>query len=174
MLDSFNPCFSGFTSTTFVAPGDFDLVLPGFNPCFSGFTSTTPWSSPGGVISREVSILVFWIHFYNSPGSMSCKTGPTCFQSLFFWIHFYNSFPGDCNYQTTRFQSLFFWIHFYNCRTGCRSSPAWTRFQSLFFWIHFYNLVHRRDRAEHWPKVSILVFLDSLLQPSNPALRRLS
>ena len=68
--------------------------IPRFNPCFSGFTSTTEviMSDP-----RPVNLfqsLFFWIHFYN----LRCgavRTAASQFQSLFFWIHFYNSI-GPC------------------------------------------------------------------------------
>ena len=66
------------------------------------------------------------------------------------------------------FQSLFFWIHFYNYFYKRRAIKPSQKFQSLFFWIHFYNPRGGRYHASV-RVVSILVFLDSLLQPEQMA-----
>ena len=183
----------------------------GFNPCFSGFTSTTSvfdWMEPACLSFQS---LFFWIHFYN-PAAASCSPSPSKFQSLFFWIHFYNSSssrpsstkrrsfnPCFSGFTSTTlaavdeiavhsaFQSLFFWIHFYNLASAESSRPCaegfnpcfsgftsttedvmqhvvdFLGFQSLFFWIHFYNAGGASARRRGFD-VSILVFLDSLLQ----------
>ena len=112
----FNPCFSGFTSTTVSRHRLTHIERSSFNPCFSGFTSTT---------SRISS-------------SQSCQSG---FQSLFFWIHFYNA----ARQATTenggrhwRFNPCF--SGFTSTTPSISpSTPVVCGFQSLFFWIHFYN-----------------------------------
>ena len=38
---------------------------PGFNPCFSGFTSTTQFLDDPSNCSYRFQSLFFWIHFYN-------------------------------------------------------------------------------------------------------------
>ena len=110
-----------------------------FNPCFSGFTSTT--------LRHPTPRLL-----------------PILFQSLFFWIHFYNIDP-LCRgvIDSIVFQSLFFWIHFYNDEDKIRRTNTYLAFQSLFFWIHFYNPGIALPEL-YQVNVSILVFLDSLLQ----------
>ena len=182
-----------------------------FNPCFSGFTSTTALATAWTPPELEVSILVFldsllqrdgrtfyedvapfqslffWIHFYNHTEQYNASAS-TWFQSLFFLDSLLQLGDGRTFYEDVApFQSLFFWIHFYNARwCWCWPPPPW--FQSLFFWIHFYNpgaawpttafcacfnpcfsgftsttlALTPPSRAEY--RVSILVFLDSLLQ----------
>ena len=132
--------------------------------------------------------LFFWIHFYNAPQRRDCRTGEEVsilvfldsllqhwdhqdgpvrvfmFQSLFFWIHFYNRGIGETvRCALPMFQSLFFWIHFYNQPMKPVVAARRREFQSLFFWIHFYNGAQPRQRGQ-LHAVSILVFLDSLLQ----------
>ena len=89
---------------------------------------------------------------------------PILFQSLFFWIHFYNidRFVRGV-IDSIVFQSLFFWIHFYNDEDKIRRTNTYLAFQSLFFWIHFYNPGIALPEL-YQVNVSILVFLDSLLQ----------
>ena len=106
--------------------------------------------------------LFFWIHFYNRCKLLSSSAPIIQFQSLFFWIHFYNLWGFAEGVFDTEFQSLFFWIHFYNLEPSRRGAPI-SRFQSLFFWIHFYNHLDCADPLASY-HVSILVFLDSLLQ----------
>ena len=66
-----------------------------FNPCFSGFTSTTAERTPRLLPLAEFQSLFFWIHFYDVAGFSSKLKILLLFQSLFFWIHFY-----DWNYSS--------------------------------------------------------------------------
>ena len=217
---------------------EFHLNLPrSFNPCFSGFTSTTQALADLVSVEDHVSILVFLDSLLQRLTVGLLPLTPTWFQSLFFWIHFYNANWMSMMADSPLFQSLFFWIHFYNwanapaaalvaegfnpCFSGFTSTTlpddVWAMphtcfnpcfsgftstttgcgglysrpigFQSLFFWIHFYNFL-RKSPSRLLPisfnpcfsgftsttklmseggidasLVSILVFLDSLLQP---------
>ena len=147
-----------------------------FNPCFSGFTSTTAPSAPRSAPAPPVSILVF-LDSLLQPVALVPSTPPllhvsilvfldsllqpiieemhedhtaTLFQSLFFWIHFYNvvALPLDAPHVPV-FQSLFFWIHFYNLTRG-DDLLVCVLFQSLFFWIHFYNQNILGDFSVQW------------------------
>ena len=183
-----------------------------FNPCFSGFTSTTRQSFGQSLAFYRFQSLFFWIHFYNQDAldvvlglrrvsilvfldsllqrrlRGAAHQSLSAFQSLFFWIHFYN--PTKCGvrgWNIACFQSLFFWIHFYNILGPERCRRRTSAFQSLFFWIHFYNgeiptrsgkrrrrfnpcfsgftsTTGSNVRMQLDLDVSILVFLDSLLQ----------
>ena len=133
----FNPCFSGFTSTTGAGAKSWTDHV-GFNPCFSGFTSTTH-------------------------GPLSNPTPPAWFQSLFFWIHFYNLDTATPGLSAPRVSILVFLdslLQLVDVALGVFDDAV---FQSLFFWIHFYNKRGPAHRNRH-RSVSILVFLDSLLQ----------
>ena len=90
-----------------------------FNPCFSGFTSTTHIGIRDRILLFAFQSLFFWIHFYNTTDDALLRFCLPMFQSLFFWIHFYN--PAQMSMLLLlllQFQSLFFWIHFYNARAG--------------------------------------------------------
>ena len=118
---------------------------------------------PSQHVDHLFQSLFFWIHFYNQVVLHVVYVRHIPFQSLFFWIHFYNRSGCRESSCTYGFQSLFFWIHFYNSTTMSKHIPL-DMFQSLFFWIHFYNFVMSLPRFLPLSMVSILVFLDSLLQ----------
>ena len=124
----------------------------------------------------RVSILVFWIHFYNNDAQTKAKrsrytvsilvfldsllqrrhrlgkaTIKIRFQSLFFWIHFYNGFSGFGHYTTSFVSILVFLDSLLQHARVSAGSPGLSRFQSLFFWIHFYNPTTVRD-APRRPK----------------------
>ena len=62
-----------------------------FNPCFSGFTSTTGKLGLYAGNTQVVSILVFLDSLLQRGAASSSMVAITAFQSLFFWIHFYNA-----------------------------------------------------------------------------------
>ena len=160
-----------------------------FNPCFSGFTSTTNPDQQSGRADLEFQSLFFWIHFYNNEHSV-VEPSQTRFQSLFFldsllqlrvedrltahWqvsiLVFLDSllqpgcrlspprssqsfnpcFSGFTSTTSTTaprppasalFQSLFFLDSLLqpSIPSGSSASEISLKFQSLFFWIHFYN-----------------------------------
>ena len=141
-----------------------NLPRPSFNPCFSGFTSTTGVYQLETQRTSPVSILVFLDSLLQlSEGNMGLIAA-VGFQSLFFWIHFYNSASAPphpsrrgCVSILVFLDSLLQPLHRRNFRRRLH------QFQSLFFWIHFYNKTGTYSTLSRI-RVSILVFLDSLLQ----------
>ena len=185
---SFNPCFSGFTSTTACTTSRISDDISRFNPCFSGFTSTTASPTAHIPATSPFQSLFFWIHFYNPEAAAVALTATTGFNPCFSGFTSTTLFLNRQSQRQSTFQSLFFWIHFYNSVVGAPPRKPNRTFQSLFFWIHFYNPEAaavaltattgfnpcfsgftsttglRSGRSRRCGEVSILVFLDSLLQ----------
>ena len=58
VFESFNPCFNGFRSSTWIVLFHIHDLIPRFNPCFNGFRSSTLFHPPWIVFPPNVSILV--------------------------------------------------------------------------------------------------------------------
>ena len=163
------------------------VIAIGFNPCFSGFTSTTYRSKLFWSSVMPFQSLFFWIHFYNHRLTACCRRckyvsilvfldsllQPGRYMHMFGAMECFN--PCFSGFTSTtmgcwvssqilaQFQSLFFWIHFYNAPPSSGRRHSRKTFQSLFF---LDSLLQPRDQVQKsaYPIVSILVFLDSLLQ----------
>ena len=143
---SFNPCFSGFTSTTSPSRRRWTSSRRCFNPCFSGFTSTTVQPLRPADTADTFQSLFFWIHFYDQ--GLVCAVGRTPRVSILVFLDsllrpqfivsqldgnnvsilvFLDSLLRPLHREqivrhTDRFQSLFFWIHFYDVSRGVWSA----------------------------------------------------
>ena len=76
-----------------------------FNPCFSGFTSTTGASEQPTAHTTQFQSLFFWIHFYDFTIETAVDILAPMFQSLFFWIHFYDR-PATTSSRYRRYVSI--------------------------------------------------------------------
>ena len=163
-----------------------------FNPCFSGFTSTTVLGADFRAAAKEFQSLFFWIHFYDVPclasatsprrrfnpcfSGFTSTTVSTCwpageqlaFQSLFFWIHFYDTRWPPLENLSKPFQSLFFWIHFYDDTRPILTALILTSFNPCFSGFTS-TTAHEPRQSAAVRRVSILVFLDSLLRQCRPS-----
>ena len=82
LLIRFNPCFSGFTSTTSCTHSESHRFTR-FNPCFSGFTSTTAELQYKASMDRGFQSLFFWIHFYDIFRNFGCPPHGPSFNPCF-------------------------------------------------------------------------------------------
>ena len=85
-----------------------------FNPCFSGFTSTTTLEILRRLYHLKFQSLFFWIHFYNK--GLTRRRGPNKIVSI---LVFLDSLLQPDQYTGWRqaqdmVSILVFWIHFYN------------------------------------------------------------
>ena len=159
-----------------------------FNPCFSGFTSTSLLEYRHINPQPEFQSLFFWIHFHKH-----CLTRAIDWTLAVSILVFLDSLPQEkityrvsiCSsfvsilvfldslpqawavrlgaYRTAPFQSLFFWIHFH--KLGRRQAWVWAfwGFNPCFSGFTSTRSRRRYDSISH-RHVSILVFLDSLPQ----------
>ena len=119
-----------------------------FNPCFSGFTSTSgpvhclPILMPVRALFQS---LFFWIHFHKRSDQVSLRGDyrRVVFQSLFFWIHFHK--PLALTAASTKSGNTVSILVFLDSLPQVSWSDVRSgqliarRFQSLFFWIHFHK-----------------------------------
>ena len=135
-----------------------------FNPCFSGFTSTTLESAERAATKWEFQSLFFWIHFYNRTIARVSHCPNTSFNPCF------SGFTST----TARFGTVIFFriLCFNPCFSGFTSTTFWpasrvcrgaTRFNPCFSGFTSTTGVDAEAYGGN-TLVSILVFLDSLLQ----------
>src|SRR5437763_1601769 len=107
----FNPCCSGFASSTWpTTPWD-SKRYSCFNPCCSGFASSTlpvRLELYGQILFQSV---LFWIRLLNPVSVPVFGLKILVFQSVLFWIRLLNHCsPRSATSSRNMFQSVLFWI----------------------------------------------------------------
>ena len=166
MLWSFNPYFTGCSTSTSYCNETLLIAMLSFNPYFTGCSTSTKKPLKNRKIQRR-----FNPYFTGCSTSTGCckrwKLGRRIVSILILLdvllqliciFHLWSVLH--------RFQSLFYWMFYFNLSILILILYYYFMFQSLFYWMFYFNLC---IRCNSWKLyfVSILILLDVLLQPLN-------